>query len=83
VPDEHRRLATLRALDNHRRVVLVARAGIVEREHRCHALVAAALELCDEQFPARIVVPRAVNQAERTPAALLTVSDRRTYAGLA
>ena len=64
MPDEHRRLATLQALDNHRRIVLVARAGILERKHRCDALVAAALELWDEQLPARIIVPGAVNQRE-------------------
>ncbi len=63
MPDEHRRVATLQALDNHRRVVLVAGAAILEREHRCHALVAAALELCHQQLPARIIVPRAMDQS--------------------
>jgi len=73
----------IETVEDDRRVVCEGRTGVLQRKHRGQALVTAMREFGYEQLPARVVVPGAVNQAERLHLAPLSMgSDRRHYDGL-
>jgi hypothetical protein len=65
VPHQHGRVAPFEAVDDDLGIVVETRVSTLERQHRGHPLVTPACELADERLPAGVVVPRAVNEAER------------------
>jgi hypothetical protein len=56
---------TAEAVEDDRRVVLEARGGVLQRQHRGQSLVTATIEFGHKRLPARVVVPGAVNEAGR------------------